>query len=412
MDAVGVGDDQAAGGLAEDLRQPHRGHALRGDHVAPAPPPAPPRAAGRRRPPAPGACRRPARANRSAARRTSIIDASSTTSRSASSGLPASRPKRPSLGCHSSSRCRVLAGWPVASRQALGRAAGGRGQLDVQPCAARICTMPRTMVVLPTPGPPVTTTTGERSTWRRASACWGARRQLRLLLVGGDGRRPPRPATAPARTGAPASRVSSAAARRSACHSDVSYTARAVVDRHQVTSPSMPSRSMAASTRVTSTPRRSAVDLAQLLPGQVAVPRAARLVQDVADPGRHAHLGVLWNAQRHGQAIGRQEADAPDVVGQLVGVAAHAGDGGVGALALVVPVHACGEAAGQPVALEEHHHLADVPLLGPGLLDRPGPRPADAGHLHDARREWRRGSPASCRRTWRRSESRTRGRCP
>ena len=34
--------------------------------------------------------------------------------------------------------------------------------------------MPRTMVVLPTPGPPVTTTTGERSTWRRASACWGA----------------------------------------------------------------------------------------------------------------------------------------------------------------------------------------------------------------------------------------------
>ena len=34
--------------------------------------------------------------------------------------------------------------------------------------------MPRTMVVLPTPGPPVITTTGERSTWRKASACWWA----------------------------------------------------------------------------------------------------------------------------------------------------------------------------------------------------------------------------------------------
>ena len=39
----------------------------------------------------------------------------------------------------------------------------------------RICTMPRTMVVLPTPGPPVITTTGARSTWRRAWICWGAR---------------------------------------------------------------------------------------------------------------------------------------------------------------------------------------------------------------------------------------------
>ena len=99
------------------------------------------------------------------------MEASSTTSTSASTGRLMLRPKLASTGRHSSRRCSVAAGRPVVSDSRLAARPVGAASATCRPACDRICTIPRTMVVLPTPGPPVITTTWLRSTWRIASAC-------------------------------------------------------------------------------------------------------------------------------------------------------------------------------------------------------------------------------------------------
>ena len=90
---------------------------------------------------------------------TSTMEVSSTTSRSQSSGLSSPRLNPPPLGSTSSSRWMVLASKPVASVMRLAaRPVGAHSRISV-PFAARIRRMALTMVVFPTPGPPVMTST-------------------------------------------------------------------------------------------------------------------------------------------------------------------------------------------------------------------------------------------------------------
>ena len=98
VDAVGGPDDPALPGLAEDLRQPHDRHRLGGDEVGQHRARARPTAADPRRRPAPGRPRPAPPAAAGSSARTSTIDASSTTSRSQSSGWSRSRLKPPSAG--------------------------------------------------------------------------------------------------------------------------------------------------------------------------------------------------------------------------------------------------------------------------------------------------------------------------
>ena len=107
---------------------------------------------------------------------TSTMEVSSTTSRSQSSGLSSPRLKPPPLGSTSSIRWMVLASKPVASVMRLAaRPVGAHSRISV-PFAARTRRMALTMVVLPTPGPPVITSTLDISasliaaTWLSASA--------------------------------------------------------------------------------------------------------------------------------------------------------------------------------------------------------------------------------------------------
>ncbi len=88
---------------------------------------------------------------------TSTIEASSTTSRSQSRGLSALRLKPPLLGSTSKSRWIVLASTPVASVMRLAARPVGAQSNSRTPLAARILRIELTIVVLPTPGPPVIT---------------------------------------------------------------------------------------------------------------------------------------------------------------------------------------------------------------------------------------------------------------
>ena len=90
---------------------------------------------------------------------TSTIEVSSITSRSQSSGLSSPRLKPPLLGSTSSSRWMVLASKPVASVIRLAARPVGAQSRRLVPFAARIRRIALTIVVLPTPGPPVMTST-------------------------------------------------------------------------------------------------------------------------------------------------------------------------------------------------------------------------------------------------------------
>ena len=106
---------------------------------------------------------------------TSTIDVSSITSRLQWSGLCASRLNPPFLGSISSRRWIVFASNPVASLIRLAaRPVGAHSRIST-PLADRMRRIELTIVVLPTPGPPVMTETFEESAARTASAWPGAR---------------------------------------------------------------------------------------------------------------------------------------------------------------------------------------------------------------------------------------------
>jgi hypothetical protein len=144
-------------------------------------------------------------------------------------------------------------------------------------------------------------------------------------------------------------------------------------------SPRRASRSMAGSTSVRSTSRRTLASWASVA-RQVHVALAAGLFQPMAHAGLDAHVGFLADAQRRRQPVRRQEADAPHIKGQAVGILAHALNG----RSAVAFVDARRQGRGHAVALQEDHDLALAALGGPGLLDGQGPRVSDAGHLANA----------------------------
>ena len=99
------------------------------------------------------------------------MDASSTTSRSQSMGLSASRRKPPDMGSTSSNRWMVRASNPDVSVMRRAARPVGAHSRRVAPLAVRMRRMALTMVVLPTPGPPVMTSTLEERA-RRTAASW------------------------------------------------------------------------------------------------------------------------------------------------------------------------------------------------------------------------------------------------
>ena len=107
--------------------------------------------------------------------RTSTIDVSSTTSRLQFSGFSPSRRNPPHLGSTSSRRWIVFASNPVASLiRFAARPVGAQSRIST-PLADRMRRIALTIVVLPTPGPPVMTEAFEESATWTASAWPGAR---------------------------------------------------------------------------------------------------------------------------------------------------------------------------------------------------------------------------------------------
>ena len=119
--------------------------------------------------------------------RTSTIEVSSTTSRSQSSGFASSRRKPPPFGSTSRRRWIVLASKPVASFMRLAARPVGAHSKSFTPFAERMRRMALTMVVLPTPGPPVTTSTFEARAVSTAALLAVGERQAGALLDPGDG---------------------------------------------------------------------------------------------------------------------------------------------------------------------------------------------------------------------------------
>ena len=104
------------------------------------------------------------------------------TSRSQSSGLSLSRLKPPPLGSTSSSRWMVLASNPVASVIRLAARPVGAHSNRLTPLAARMRRIELTMVVLPTPGPPVMTSTFDKQGEPDRGDLTFGQRQAGLLL--------------------------------------------------------------------------------------------------------------------------------------------------------------------------------------------------------------------------------------
>ena len=96
---------------------------------------------------------------REAIRGTSTIDASSTTNRSHFSRSVSFRLKPPRRGSASSSRCIVLAANPVLSVSRLAARPVVAHSATETDLAVTIFRIELTKVVLPTPGPPVMTST-------------------------------------------------------------------------------------------------------------------------------------------------------------------------------------------------------------------------------------------------------------
>src|SRR5262252_7791428 len=167
IDAVRIDNDPALSGLAKDLGQAYNRHGARCDDVSQHLP----RPDGRQLVDVPqqqqarfGRALKSARING-----TSTMDVSSTTSRSQSRAFSSLRRKLPVLGSVSRRRWIVLASRPVLSDSRFAaRPVGAQSSIPTV-LASRIFSSELTSVVLPTPGPPVITSTLAPSATRMAS---------------------------------------------------------------------------------------------------------------------------------------------------------------------------------------------------------------------------------------------------
>ena len=102
--------------------------------------------------------------------------------------------------------------------------------------------------------------------------------------------------------------------------------------------------------------------------------------QRVGDTSTHPDHGGLFDAEFHGNGVGRPEADTADVAGKPIGVFAHHlhGIGTIGLEDTNCP--RCAHA----VAVQEDHDFPHDLLLCPGLGDTPGAYRTNAINLMQA----------------------------
>jgi hypothetical protein len=112
------------------------------------------------------------------------------------------------------------------------------------------------------------------------------------------------------------------------------------------------------------------------------VPLVGRLGQGVGQPGLDPLRAIPGDPDRGRDGVRGLETDAPHVGGQPVRLVAHHGDGVVAVL-LVDPHRQRG---GHSHPLQEHHHLLDRLLLGPGRGDHRGALGAQALDLDEPAR--------------------------
>jgi hypothetical protein len=107
------------------------------------------------------------------------------------------------------------------------------------------------------------------------------------------------------------------------------------------------------------------------------VPRVREQPQHVQHARLHTLGMIAAEPQGLRQPICRLEADALHLDGQPIGVTLHHQRG-----AIVVFLHdAIGQAERGAMRLEQQHHVAQPPLLGPATLDALEPAPLEPRHL-------------------------------
>ena len=301
----------------------------------------------------------------------------------------------------------VLASMPVLSDRRLAARPGRRAQQRLHGlCAQSTRRMAFSSVVLPTPGPPVMTTSLRRHGQPQGIALVRRQRQLQPTLhpvqcpfrVEG---RPRRRHLPPARRRAPQSRARPRAARRGtrpACRATVSTTSP----------PSPSSRSSASETRGVGHAQQLRGARGEVLARQPGVPFVLRLQQDVLQAGADANHRRRRDAQLAGDPVGREEPDPADVARQTERVLANEPDR-VAAVGLVDAHRARGADA---VGVQEHHDLAHVALRLPALRNPRRPHRANARHVPQPRRAPARPRRRPRCRTRPRAGARSAGRCP
>ena len=235
-----------------------------------------------------------------------------------------------------------------------------------------------TRVVLPTPGPPVITSSLARRARRTASRWLGARPSPSLCstqAIAGS-------ASTAGQGGLPAARPRSRSAMPcSARYSPARNTHGAALDRVGHHRPVRQLQLEGGVDQLGRDRQQLGGERAQLVGGQAAMALVHGLGQGIADPGPGPDHRPGLDAEPHRDLVGTLEADAADVAREPVGVVADHLDG-IGTIGLEDPHRTRGADA---MAVQEQHDLADHLLLGPALDDALGALRTDPADLAQAR---------------------------
>src|SRR6202044_220763 len=96
----------------------------------------------------------------------------------------------------------------------------------------------------------------------------------------------------------------------------------------------------------------------------------------VGDPRAHTDRGDLFDAQLHGDSVGRLESDTTDIAREPVGILGHYLDG----VRAIGPEDTHCPGGTDPVTMQEHHNFPHGFLFGPGGENpgcADGPNPID-----------------------------------
>ena len=116
---------------------------------------------------------------------------------------------------------------------------------------------------------------------------------------------------------------------------------------------------------------------AELVPGGVTVTLVAQRIQRIHEAAAQPRVAVVAEAHLFGNGVGRAEADAPYVIGETIGVFPYHPD----AVAAVGLIDLGGVGGAHVMPLEEEHDVLDLLLFHPALLNALHPDPADAGDV-------------------------------